>query len=200
MKTLKNITLGGILFMVMGFATIPFLWQAITSIKPTVLLTSLPPLFPDKIVADHYHSLLENTAFLRSILNSLVVSILLVPGFSRSICLGKITDSRANNLAHIDSFRHHFPSHCDRQSPLPYDQRPGTQRHLVGLGDHLFRFYSSLNHLDSHEFLSGNPRRNLQSGPGRRLYALERFSQGIIAAGHSRIGNSGHFGFYFLLE
>jgi len=76
MKTLKTITLGGILFMVMGFATIPFLWQAITSIKPMALLTSLPPLFPDKIVADHYHSLLENTAFLRSILNSLVVSIL----------------------------------------------------------------------------------------------------------------------------
>jgi multiple sugar transport system permease protein len=53
----------------------PFLWQAITSVKPPADLTRLPPVFPSAISFDHYISVFRGHPFGRIILNSAVVSL-----------------------------------------------------------------------------------------------------------------------------
>ncbi len=52
----------------------PFLWQAITSLKPAAELTSLPPVFPSRPTVTHYVSVFEGHPFLRIIANSFVVA------------------------------------------------------------------------------------------------------------------------------
>ena len=52
----------------------PYLWQIITSLKPTAQLAQLPPLFPSKIDWSHYQVVLQNADFQRFILNSFVVA------------------------------------------------------------------------------------------------------------------------------
>jgi len=52
----------------------PFLWQAVTSVKPDAELTHLPPLLPTEPTLAHYRSVLSGTPFLRFIANSAVVA------------------------------------------------------------------------------------------------------------------------------
>ncbi|MCC6545152.1 MAG: carbohydrate ABC transporter permease [Nitrospirae bacterium] len=52
----------------------PFLWQLITSLKPDVELTTIPPIFPEHPAVMHYMSIFEGHPFFRIILNSAVVS------------------------------------------------------------------------------------------------------------------------------
>ena len=53
----------------------PFLWMAITSIKPDRELATLPPILPSEITFDHYFALFEQRPFYKYIINSTVVSI-----------------------------------------------------------------------------------------------------------------------------
>lgn len=52
----------------------PFVWQVVTSIKPSADLTRLPPVFPQRISPEHYISVFRGHPFGRIILNSVVVS------------------------------------------------------------------------------------------------------------------------------
>jgi len=52
----------------------PFLWQALTSLKPDTELTRLPPLLPAAPTLDHYRSVFTGAPFLRIIANSAIVS------------------------------------------------------------------------------------------------------------------------------
>lgn len=52
----------------------PFLWQIVTSLKPDMELTTLPPLMPASPTLDHYRAVFGGTPFLRVILNSSVVA------------------------------------------------------------------------------------------------------------------------------
>jgi trehalose/maltose transport system permease protein len=52
----------------------PFLWQFITSLKPTAELTTLPPLLPQNPTSEHYVSIFEGHPFFRVIANSFVVA------------------------------------------------------------------------------------------------------------------------------
>lgn len=52
----------------------PVLWQLITSLKSNRILTSLPPILPDKIIFDHYVSVFTERPFARIILNSFIVA------------------------------------------------------------------------------------------------------------------------------
>lgn len=52
----------------------PFLWQALTSLKPAAQLTALPPLLPSPPTVRAYLTIFEDPVFLRIILNSLVVA------------------------------------------------------------------------------------------------------------------------------
>ncbi|MDQ2653890.1 MAG: hypothetical protein M3Z20_12725, partial [Chloroflexota bacterium] len=53
----------------------PFLWMAITSIKPDRDLAALPPILPTEITFSHYFALFEQRPFYKYIINSTVVSI-----------------------------------------------------------------------------------------------------------------------------
>jgi trehalose/maltose transport system permease protein len=52
----------------------PFLWQAVTSVKPDAELTHLPPLLPAEPTLAHYRAVLSGTPFLRILANSAVVA------------------------------------------------------------------------------------------------------------------------------
>ncbi len=52
----------------------PYLWQILTSLKPTAQLAQLPPLLPSPIDWSHYQVVLNNSDFQRFILNSFVVA------------------------------------------------------------------------------------------------------------------------------
>jgi multiple sugar transport system permease protein len=54
----------------------PFLWQVITSLKPTPELTRLPPLLPRYPTSIHYVSVFTGHPFGRIIMNSVVVSLI----------------------------------------------------------------------------------------------------------------------------
>jgi multiple sugar transport system permease protein len=56
------------------YLTGPVLWQFITSLKSNAILTSLPPILPDKIVFSHYLSVFTERPFARIILNSFIVA------------------------------------------------------------------------------------------------------------------------------
>jgi multiple sugar transport system permease protein len=56
------------------WALIPFAWQVLTSLRPTEVLTRLPPLFPPRLTLEHYRAVLGDAEFLRLALNSVVVA------------------------------------------------------------------------------------------------------------------------------
>src|SRR3990172_7459133 len=70
----------------------PLLWQLITSLKPDVELTQIPPLLPENLTAIHYISIFEGHPFIRIILNSSVVAssttlLSLIIGFVLSVSM-----------------------------------------------------------------------------------------------------------------
>lgn len=52
----------------------PFAWQALTSLKPTAELETLPPLLPGAPTLEHYAAVLAGGSFGRMMLNSLVAA------------------------------------------------------------------------------------------------------------------------------
>lgn len=52
----------------------PFLWQFISSIKPTHEIIQLPPLLPSRVTIEHYAAIFTGHPFLRIIGNSFIVS------------------------------------------------------------------------------------------------------------------------------
>ena len=52
----------------------PFLWQAITSVKPSAELTTLPPILPHRPTFSHYLSIFQGHPFFRIISNSFIVA------------------------------------------------------------------------------------------------------------------------------
>jgi multiple sugar transport system permease protein len=64
----------GLLLLVLFYSLAPLLWQGITSIKGDAILTSLPPVFPQEATAVHYRAIFGHLAFLKAIINSLIVS------------------------------------------------------------------------------------------------------------------------------
>jgi len=52
----------------------PFLWQALTSLKPESELLRLPPLLPTRLTVEHYRVVIEDSALPRALLNSLGVA------------------------------------------------------------------------------------------------------------------------------
>ncbi len=67
---------GLFLLMLLGVAwlTAPYLWQLVTSLKPTAELAQLPPLLPSRIDWSHYRAVLNDANFQHYILNSFVVA------------------------------------------------------------------------------------------------------------------------------
>ena len=63
-----------LLMAVAAFCLLPFLWQLLTSLKPASELSTLPPLFPTKLVLDHYIAIFRDRPFGRFILNSVIVA------------------------------------------------------------------------------------------------------------------------------
>ncbi|MHB8843784.1 MAG: carbohydrate ABC transporter permease [Nitrospirota bacterium] len=61
-------------FVVSAWCLSPFLWQAVTSVKPDAELTRLPPLLPTEPTFGHYRSVFSGTPFLRIIGNSALVA------------------------------------------------------------------------------------------------------------------------------
>lgn len=53
----------------------PFLWMALTSIKPDRDLAALPPILPSELTFNHYFALFEQRPFYKYIINSAIVSI-----------------------------------------------------------------------------------------------------------------------------
>lgn len=56
------------------FCLLPFLWQLLTSLKPTSEISTLPPLLPTRPVFDHYLAVFQDRPFGRFILNSVIVA------------------------------------------------------------------------------------------------------------------------------
>lgn len=63
-----------LLIAVAAFCLLPFLWQLLTSLKPALEISHLPPLLPTKIVLDHYMAIFRDRPFGRFILNSIIVA------------------------------------------------------------------------------------------------------------------------------
>ncbi len=71
---MKRIWLALALTIIALWSLAPFLWQALTSLKPDAEITRLPPLLPASPTLDHYRAVFTGTAFLRIIANSAVVA------------------------------------------------------------------------------------------------------------------------------
>lgn len=71
---MKRAGLSLALILVVGYCAGPLVWQFITSLKPEVDLTRIPPLLPERPVLTHYWSILQAHPFPRLILNSAVVA------------------------------------------------------------------------------------------------------------------------------
>lgn len=63
-----------LLFLVSLYCLGPFLWQIITSLKPTAELTALPPILPHSPTIEHYAAIFKGHPFLRIIANSFAVA------------------------------------------------------------------------------------------------------------------------------
>ncbi len=70
-KRLLNVS---ILVVVILWSVAPFVWQVITSLKPSTELATLPPLLPVHPTLENYMSVFSDRPFGRIILNSLVVA------------------------------------------------------------------------------------------------------------------------------
>ena len=61
--------------MLLVWTLFPIYWLAISSLKPTrEIIGRIPTFWPGKIIFDHYAWILTNSAFMRSLLNSIYVS------------------------------------------------------------------------------------------------------------------------------
>ncbi|PKN63760.1 MAG: sugar ABC transporter permease [Deltaproteobacteria bacterium HGW-Deltaproteobacteria-15] len=58
------------LLMLCVFCLGPLLWQLVTSLKPNEILTTLPPILPDRFTMDHYISVLAERSFVKCMANS----------------------------------------------------------------------------------------------------------------------------------
>ena len=65
-----------ILLVVCIYCIGPFAWQVITSLKPSAMLTQLPPVLPLELTSDHYVSVFTGHPFDRIILNSVMVALI----------------------------------------------------------------------------------------------------------------------------
>ncbi len=72
----KKLFLTFLTFLLIFWLVFPYLWQVITSLKPTAELSRIPPLLPSKIDWSHYRVVLQDSAFRHFILNSFVVATL----------------------------------------------------------------------------------------------------------------------------
>ena len=70
----RGIILSLALLLTLAWTLSPYLWQIITSLKPSAELAKLPPLLPSEIVFESYRSVFVNQPFARIILNSMVVA------------------------------------------------------------------------------------------------------------------------------
>ena len=73
-RTLKKTLNWLVLCVVVLWSVAPFVWQVITSFKPSAELATLPPLLPASPTLDNYISVFSDRPFGRIILNSLVVA------------------------------------------------------------------------------------------------------------------------------
>ncbi len=71
---MKRVWYALIAVIVVAWSLGPFLWQALTSLKPDDELTRLPPLLPAHPMLGHYAAVFTGTSFLRIIANSAVVA------------------------------------------------------------------------------------------------------------------------------
>lgn len=73
-KTLKISGFCMALGVVAVWSTAPYVWQFITSLKPSEELASLPPVLPSRVDLSHYPAVFREVPFARIILNSFVVA------------------------------------------------------------------------------------------------------------------------------
>lgn len=78
MPSLKQLALVLAVGLALSFVLGPFLWQLVTSFKPTGELAQLPPLLPSTPTAQHYRAVLGTEGFLRAAWNSLAAATLAV--------------------------------------------------------------------------------------------------------------------------
>jgi multiple sugar transport system permease protein len=71
---LKKTILYVLVSVIVLFSSGPFLWQAVTSLKPDSEIIRLPPILPHEPTAAHYVSIFTNHPFLRIIFNSFIVA------------------------------------------------------------------------------------------------------------------------------
>jgi multiple sugar transport system permease protein len=62
------------LAIVLAYCLAPFLWQAVTSLKPAAELIGLPPVLPVDPTLEHYRAVLAADGFLRAMANSAAVA------------------------------------------------------------------------------------------------------------------------------
>jgi multiple sugar transport system permease protein len=96
---MKRIVFFALLILVSLYCLGPFLWQVITSIKPTAELTKLPPILPSYPTLEHFESIFKGYPFYRIIANSFVVAssstlLALTIGSSAAFALAKLPGKR----------------------------------------------------------------------------------------------------------
>jgi len=82
MKAFSKIWYYLVATVLVSFFLAPYLWQLITSLKPSTELATLPPLLPSKLVWQNYVEVFTGRPFARIILNSAVVA-----GSTTALCL-----------------------------------------------------------------------------------------------------------------
>lgn len=73
--TLSRTIFSILLLFIAAFCLGPFLWQLLTSLKPTEELITLPPILPSHVSFQSYENVFEGRPFERIILNSAVVAV-----------------------------------------------------------------------------------------------------------------------------
>lgn len=92
---------------VVAWSLAPFVWQLVTSVKPTAELEALPPLLPSAITLAHYQAIFAGHPFARLLANSFIVSALatllaLAAGSLAAFALAKLRPAgRALTLAAV---------------------------------------------------------------------------------------------------
>lgn len=72
--SLRAVGLGVALALTLIWTLSPYIWQVITSLKPSAELATLPPLLPTRITLESYCDVFAEQPFARIIVNSLVVA------------------------------------------------------------------------------------------------------------------------------
>ncbi|MEE9584720.1 MAG: carbohydrate ABC transporter permease, partial [Candidatus Brocadiales bacterium] len=79
MKSYGKRALGSSVFcillgLIVTWSLAPYVWQFVTSLKPSEELASLPPILPTRVDLTHYPAVFQEVPFARIILNSLLVA------------------------------------------------------------------------------------------------------------------------------